>query len=51
MFQSTTFKSLSVAGLLAVSIAVYIVYSPNEGLLSGPSTVSALLHSLPIVSF
>ena len=51
MFQSTAFKSLSVAGFLAVAIAVYIVYSPNEGLLSGPSTVSTLLHSLPIVSF
>ncbi len=51
MLQSATFSSFSVAGFMALAIAVYVMSSPNEGLLSGPSTISALLQSLPIVSF
>ncbi len=51
MLQSSIFKSLSVALFLALAIAVYVMSSPNEGLLSGPSTISTLLQSLPMVSF
>ena len=51
MMNSTTVKSLSAGGFLALAIAAYVFVSPNEGMLSGPSTVSLLLHSLPLVSF
>ena len=51
MLQSNIFRSLSVAGFLALAIAIYVMSSPNEGLLSGQSTVSTLLQSIHIVSF
>lgn len=51
MLNSMTFKSLSAGGFLAFAIAAYLMVGPNEGLLSGPSTVSLLLHSLPLINF
>jgi len=51
MLQSNIFRSLSVAGFLALAIALYAISSPNEGLLSGPSAVSTLFQSLQLVRF
>ena len=51
MLNSMTFKSISAGGFLAVAIAAYVIVGPNEGLLSGPKTVSLLLQSLPLISF
>ena len=51
MLNSTVFRSLTAGGFLALAVAAYVLTSPNEGLLSGPNTISALLHSLPLVSF
>ncbi|NQW22660.1 MAG: hypothetical protein HQ475_04350 [SAR202 cluster bacterium] len=51
MHNSMTFRSLSVSGFLAAAIAAYIMVGPDEGMLSGPKTVSLLLQSLPIFNF
>ena len=51
MLNSLTLKTFSAGGFLALAIAAYVMVGPNEGMLSGPSTVSLLLHSLPLVSF
>ena len=51
MLNSMTFKSFSAGGFLALAIAAYVLVGPNEGMLSGPKTVSLLLQSLPLVSF
>ena len=51
MLNSMTLKSLSAASFLAAAIAAYIIVGPEEGMLSGPKTVSLLLHSLPLVNF
>lgn len=51
MLNSTTFRSLSAGGFLALAIAAYVTVGPNEGMLSGPNTVSLLLNSLPLINF
>ncbi len=51
MLHSMTFKSISASGFLAVAIAAYVLVGPNEGLFSGPQTVSLLLQSIPLISF
>ena len=51
MLSSMTIKSLSVAGFLAAAIAAYIIVAPDEGMLSGPKTVSTLLHSFSNINF
>ena len=51
MLNSMTFKSLSAGGFLALAIAAYVAVAPNEGMLSGPNTISLLLHSLPLINF
>ena len=51
MLHSMTLKSFSAGGFLALAIAAYVMVGPNEGMLSGPQTVSLFLQSLPLVSF
>ena len=51
MLNSTTVRSFSAAGFLALAIAAYVMIGPNEGMLSGPKTVSLLLQSFPLVNF
>jgi len=51
MLHSMTLKSFSAGGFLALAIAAYVIVGPNEGMLSGPQTVSLFLQSLPLVSF
>ena len=51
MLNSMTFKSFSASSFLALAIAAYVMVGPNEGMLSGPKTVSLLLQSFPLISF
>ena len=51
MFKSMTFRSFSAGGFLALAIAAYIMVGPNDGMLSGPKTVSLLLQSFPLINF
>ncbi len=44
-------KFLKVAGFLAIAITAYIMTGPEDGMISGPSTVSMVLHSFPIINF
>ena len=51
MLQSSKFRSVTFGGFLGLALGVYLMSNPNEGMLSGPGTFSALLQSFPIVSF
>lgn len=51
MLNLMTVKSFSAGGFLALAIIAYVMVGPNEGMLSGPKTVSLLLQSFPLISF
>ena len=44
-------KLVTVAGFLAIALTIYILVGPEEGMLSGPGTVSSLLKSAPMINF
>ena len=44
-------KMLAAAGFLAIAITSYVLVGPEEGMLSGPGTISLVLNSFPMINF
>ena len=43
-------KMATAAGFLAFAFTIYILVGPEDGMISGPGTVSSLLKSAPIIN-
>ena len=41
---------LKAAGILAIAVAAYVIAGPEDGMVSGQTTVLQLLHSFPIIN-